>query len=386
MLTSSLSRQGGGLLTAVRPLAHTLMSSGVDVRIFGGRDIDTERDMYHWAPLPLRSFPKSGPSAFGYMHGLGPAIDAAGLDLLHVHGLWTYASVATFRWARRFLRPYVVSPHGMLEPWAVRNSRWKKQVAGSLYENAHLGGAACLHALAGAEADAIRLYGLTNPICIIPNGVDLPTFRSGTPPAWDSNLPSGAKVLLFLGRIHPKKGLRELLHGWKLAVASRALTDDWFLVIAGWDQNGYESELKGLTRQIDIADRVRFVGPQFGEAKQQSFERAQAFILPSFSEGLPMAVLEAWSYRLPVLMTPQCNLPDGFEDGAALSTDPTPQSLARVLGELADMTNEDMDRMGARGYALVSRRYTWVKVANDMREVYCWVVGGGQPPASVVGE
>ena len=116
-----------------------------------------------------------GPRAFGYAPELSRALDAARLDLVHTHGLWMYPSVAAaWRWATRWKRPLVVSPHGMLEPWAVRNSAWKKRIAGWLFENRHLRRAACLHALNDAEYEAIRAYGLTNPVAVIPNGVDLP--------------------------------------------------------------------------------------------------------------------------------------------------------------------------------------------------------------------
>ena len=101
----------------------------------------------------------------------------ADLDVLSVHGLWKYCSVGSQRWHRRTGRPYVVHPHGMLEPWALRNAMWKKRVAALLYENQHLHGAACLRALSEAEAESIRSYGLRNPICVIPNGVDLPDLR-----------------------------------------------------------------------------------------------------------------------------------------------------------------------------------------------------------------
>ena len=95
-----------------------------------------------------------------------------------------YPSLASRRWSRRVCRPYLVSPHGMLDPWAVRHAAWKKRVAGWWFENAHLAGAACLHALTASEARAIRAYGLTNPICVVPNGVDLPRQTAFPRPAW----------------------------------------------------------------------------------------------------------------------------------------------------------------------------------------------------------
>lgn len=132
-------------------------------------------------------------------------LESGRLSLLHIHGLWMYPSVACMQWSRG-KRPYLVSPHGMLDGWALRNSAWKKILAARLYENRHLRGAACLNALNESEAASIRAYGLRNPVCIVPNGVDLPDQRP--------TLGGGEKVCLFLGRLHPKKGLPALLSAW----------------------------------------------------------------------------------------------------------------------------------------------------------------------------
>src|SRR5947208_8295710 len=110
----------------------------------------------------------------GYSSQLVAALITAELDILSTHGLWKYCSVASNAWHRRTGRPYIVHPHGMLERWALQNSKWKKRIAALLYEDRHLRGAACLRALSEAEAQSIRAYGLRNPVCIIPNGVDLP--------------------------------------------------------------------------------------------------------------------------------------------------------------------------------------------------------------------
>ena len=137
-------------------------------------------------------------------------------DLVHTHGLWTYLSIATSRWSKSHgsLRPhpYLVSTHGMLDPWALRNSRWKKIIAAFVFERRHLKNAACIHAVNQAEAAAIRAFGLRNPICVIPNGVEL--CRSDGPdrmPPWAAEAVGRRKVLLYLGRLHPKKGLSILL-------------------------------------------------------------------------------------------------------------------------------------------------------------------------------
>jgi poly(glycerol-phosphate) alpha-glucosyltransferase len=124
-----------------------------------------------------------GPDSFGYAPGLSAALVAADLDLLHAHGLWMFYSTAVLGWAWTTRPPYIVSPHGMLDPWALRNSRFKKLIALWAYERRHLANAACLHALCREEAQAMRQLGLRNPTCIVANGLDAPAPADDWPPA-----------------------------------------------------------------------------------------------------------------------------------------------------------------------------------------------------------
>jgi poly(glycerol-phosphate) alpha-glucosyltransferase len=383
-LTASLSRRGGGLLNAVSGLAQGLRTAAASVSVFGGRDAHTSADQCHWSGLDVRVLEPAGPEFFGYLPALERMLAASELDVLHTHGLWMYPSLAVRRWSRSSGRPYLISPHGMLDPWAVRNARWKKRVAGWVYEHAHLRGAACLHALCDAEAKAIREYGLRNPVCVIPNGIDLPDPGADeAPPAWASAIPAGAPVLLYLGRLHPKKGLSVLLEGWQL-VRAEAQQGGWHLVIAGWDQGGHQAELAAQIERAGLQAQVHLVGPQFGAQKAASLQRADAFVLPSFSEGLPMTVLEAWAHRLPVLMTTACNLPEGFAAGAALEMAPEPNSIAAVLRRGFAMSDAERAAIGEHGRRLVAARFTWPQVAEQLLAVYRWVLGQGPMPDSVV--
>ena len=384
ILTASVSRQAGGIFSSVRALSRSLMDSGCDVRVFGGEDAYSSEDRDKWGQTPVTVLPTIGPRAFGFQRGLMNALSAYRPDLLHVQGLWMYPSMATVRWAAGN-KPYLVSPHGMLDSWAVRNSAWKKRLAGLLYENAHLNAAACLLAVCASEYESIRAYGLRNPVAIIPNGVDLPgeTYDRGQPD-WKNLLPGKSQVLLFIGRIHPKKGLNHLLHAWaRVKQQSSSAAKPWRLVIAGWEEGEHQKELEQLSVTLGLGESIHFVGPQFDRQKDASLIRADAFILPSFSEGTPMAVLEAWSHRLPVLMTPQCNLPEGFVAKAAIDMSPEAASIAVALRKLFDMTEPERRAMGDKGRRLVEERFTWPTVAASMRTVYAWVLGQGAKPDCV---
>ena len=263
----------------------------------------------------------------------------------------------------------------------------------------------------------MRQAGLKNDIAVIPNGIDPP---AGPPPGsapWADLIESGKKVLLYLGRIHPKKGLANLIRAWaavngKQKAESRKQESEWVLAIAGWDEIGHEAELKRLATELEIQwsdarehpspreiaasisqgnsniqhptsskpPSVVFLGPQFGEGKAACYHYCDAFVLPSFSEGVPMVVLEAWVNSKPVLMTPQCNLPEGFSSGAALKVEPTVEGVTEGLNEFWRMTDAERAVMGSRGHALAAERFVWPKIAAQMKELYEWILGGGEKP------
>lgn len=386
-VTTSASRKGGGLLASVQPLANNLdLLDGVDISVLALGDEFSASDLPGWSPLVPLIFPVRGPRAFGYGVGMAAALAEQNVDIFHNHGLWMYPSLAVNRCGQQINKPHVISPHGMLDPWALTHSGWKKKLASILYENRNLRAATCIHSLCGAETDAIRSFGLTNPVCQIPNGIVIPSpGKEYTQPPWADTIPEGKKVLLYLGRIHPKKGLKNLLAAWsKVRAITTISACDWVLVIAGWEQGGHEAELKEQANQAGINEDVFFIGPQFNDLKAACYFHADAFVLPSLSEGLPMVVLEAWAYGLPVIMTAQCNIPEGFAAGAAIQVDPNPDGIARGLCDLFEMSELERYEMGDNGFALVNRRFTWDKVAFEMKSIYEWILGGGVPPASVM--
>lgn len=376
-LTGPVSRAAGGLFDALRNLALEIQDGNrYSPSVMGLSEPNFERDRHLWGKVETQAFRVRGPRTFGYAPELSRALDRTNPALVHVHGLWMYPSVAAIQWSRR-VKPYLVSPHGMLDPWALNNSRWKKRISAVLYEDRHLRGAACLHALNHAEAEAIRAYGLTNSICVIPNGVALPIESK------EKRSREGNRNLLYLGRLHPKKGLPLLVEAW-CRVKRMAETSGWRLIIAGWDQGGHQAELQTLATKLHSGASIEFVGPQFGEAKSALFQEASAFILPSLSEGLPMTILEAWSWRLPVLMTTNCNLPEGSRAGAAVMMEADVEGVCGALSKLFSMDRVEREAMGARGRHLVEEQFRWPRIADQMTQVYDWVLGAGPQPACVL--
>src|SRR2546429_5453456 len=386
-LVSSVSREAGGLFESVRGLAKAVTCASASARVFGISDEQSAVDLQDWQPLCVQTFQPQW-RAWSYSNQLVPAMVGADLDILSTHGLWKYCSVASQRWHRRTGRPYIVHPEGMLESWALQNAKWKKRIAALLYEDRHLREATCLRALCEAEAQSIRSYGMRNPICVIPNGIDLPELVESSTLETESpvfrTFAQGRKIFLYLGRLHPKKNVANLVRAWKQILDSHPLTpENWVLVIAGWDQGGYERELKKLSSDYGLPASVSFLGPLFGQEKEAAYRVCDAFILPSLSEGLPMTVLEAWAHAKPVMMTPECNLPEGFTAEAASQIGTTPEEIAAGLKQLIEMSDDDRKAMGGRGRTLVATEFSWPRIGEQMRTVYEWVLGGGGKPQSV---
>lgn len=385
VLTGSVSRMAGGTFTSIRrPMQEMLDAFPLDIGVFGLKDNFTSNDLPEWAPLVPEIFPVIGPKAFGYARGFFDAVERFQPSIMQVHGIWMHYSHVCLSISKKWGIPYIVNPHGMLDQWAVNNSSWKKKFAGIMFENQHLRVASCLRALCESEAISMRRYGLQNPICIIPNGIALPDASSPDPAPWHDAIEPGKKVLLFLGRIHEKKGLHNLIVAWAKALKDDPkLTSEWVLVIAGWDTTGHQIELFNLLGALQIQESIKFIGPQFDKQKAAAYFHADAFILPSFSEGLPMTVLEAWAHGLPVLMTPQCNIPEGFQSNAAIKLEPQHEEIVTGLMDLFSLTEAERRDMGQNGLSLVKQQFTWKKAAGEMHAVYQWILGGGTPPECV---
>jgi poly(glycerol-phosphate) alpha-glucosyltransferase len=385
LLTYSISRADGGIFEVTRRTAQSLLEQpGMNVEVLGLEDSFTRDDLAQWHPIRPKTFRHRGPRLCGYVPGLRRALDDANADVLHVHGIWSYYTLAGHNWSKQTMRPYVLTVHGMLSSFALQVARWKKLLVQRFFKDTVLRSARCLQAFTHRELDDIRRFGLDNPVCVIPNGVDLPQRAPSGPPPWHGRIEPGRKVLLYLGRLHPIKGLPNLIQAWSLfRRKGGSSAKQWSLAIAGWDQDGHEAALRKQVESAGLSDSVHFLGPQFGADKEAAYHLANAFVLPSRSEGLPSVVLEAWANRLPVLMTPECSLPEGIQSGAALPIATAPERTAEALAELAAMSDAERASIGQRGRHLVEKQFTWSRVAVELRSVYAWMVEGGAPPACV---
>lgn len=374
IISPILSRFGGGVFTVVKELYGSkslLAKRNINFFLWGYKDDFCEEDCKSIPSIKnfvsLKGLPLN---KIYYSSELRDKLPKKILynDIIHLHSLWQYPSILLNKLNKDRKFKKVISPHGMLDPWALNNNKIQKAISLYLYEKKNLNTADCIHALCEQEFRDIKKLAPNVPVAIIPNGVYLPKAET------NSAYTNSEKQILFLGRIHPKKGLENLIRAW-----GNIKEHNWKLVIAGVDENGYEDYLKKIVLELNL-NNVEFVGPVFGKEKEALLMSSSAFILPSFSEGLPMSILEAWSYKLPVLMTPQCNLETGFNAGAAIEIDSSVSGIKDGILKLFSMKNENVIDMGLKGYELVNSEYTWDKVGDKMEKLYLWLIDKAEKP------
>lgn len=300
-----------------------------------------------------------------------------GYDIVHIHGLWQAHCSAGGRSARHGIKPYVVSLHGMLTPWAMSKKPARKALYFRIAERSNLERAACIRALTYQELCDARRMGIRAPVCIIPNGVDIPT-----PPPPDrlfERMPElrGKRLVTFMSRVLKSKGVDILVSAWA-NIESRF--PDHHLVIAGPDFENTTIQLKALIESVGISDRVSVVGLLSGDAKYGLLAASDVFVLPSASEGLSMAILEAMAAGLPVLATKECNFPAIREQGSGIVVERRVNDIADGLKQLLEMSKRQLRDIGYIGKKFVSERYSWDVVGGQMIDVYNWILGGAKPP------
>lgn len=292
-------------------------------------------------------------------------------DVLHLHGVWDTILRVASREAAVARRPYTITPHGMLDPWCLGNTpakRFKKHAALTLAYRAMINGAAFIHVLNRDERDLMAPLGFRPPCEVIPNGVfldemaNLPAsgaFRAAHPELGQD------PFILFLSRVHHKKGLDYLVDAFASVLKSRAQTR---LVVAGPDDGALQPML-AQARSLGVHERVHAVGPLYGRDKLSAFVDAAVFCLPSRQEGFSMAVTEALACGVPAVISDQCHFPEVAEAGAGLVT---PLDAGAVAMALLELLKDDARRgsMGRAGAALVRERYTWPAIARQSLDAY----------------
>jgi glycosyltransferase involved in cell wall biosynthesis len=312
-----------------------------------------------------------------YAPSLGASLRECGQQnkhsVFHDHGLWlpnnhTMASVA-----RQCSIPLIISPRGMLEQWAINHQAWKKRLAWNLYQRRDLESATVLHATAEQEAKSFRRLGLRQPIAIIPNGTELPEWR-------DLTFPKGSpRIMLFLSRIHLKKGLLELVQAWKMVRPK-----GWKMLIAGPDEGGHQKIVEAAIHQAGLQDEFEFTGSVEGAEKEALYRSADVFVLPTFSENFGLVVAEALACGVPVITTKGAPWEGLLTHHCGWWIDIGVEPLVAALREATNLPPEILRDMGQRGRAYVEQNFGWPGIAEQMLSVYRWVLEQGDKPDCVM--
>jgi len=320
--------------------------------------------------VPIRVFRTRPPYQFGFSPGLWTALrrDIPKADLVTVHSVNLFPQYAAFTVALRAGVPYIVTPHGALDPWLARNSPLHKRINNALWQRRMLGNASAIHFTTEAEAELAGEMTSAAAHVVVPNGVELARFaeaRSGA--SFRNSRLQGytGLVVLFLGRIARKKGIDLLIRAFARVAESR----DCMLVVAGPDDENLTSDLLATAGAVGVRNRVRFVGPVYGEDQLEALGAADVWALTSHTENFGNAVVEAMAAGCPVLVSTEVNLAAQIgAAGAGVVTGLAVEDIAVALGSLLDDSHRRAE-LGSSGRAF-ARRFDWSIVAPQLVEVF----------------
>ena len=289
-------------------------------------------------------------------------------ECVHLHGVWDPMLFTLSLLARSLNTPYCVTPHGMLAPWSLTQSRHRKRLAFALGYQRMLRQAKFIQCLNSGEQQELIALGLGQKTRVVPNGIFTSMIETLPEPGTSRRLfPELADTpfLLFLSRIHHKKGLDRLLSAFAIVCNDVA---ELKLVVCGPD-GGAEPAARAQAKALGISDRVLFLGPVYGRAKYGLLVDATCFCLPSRQEGFSLAITEALACALPVIITPECQFPEVDTYRAGWISSGEPERLAEVLLVALRNVDERITR-GKNGQRLVLQRFTWQPIAEQLLCAY----------------
>lgn len=375
---ANLAPRYGGPSKACWEMARVVAQLGHQVSIY-----TTNQDGPGIMPVPtghpvwredveLRYFPIQAPRFWGTSRPLALALQQAipGADLVHVHNLYLFHDLVAGRYCRRFGVPYLIQPHGSLDPFIYQRHRWRKRLMEWGFQNCAIRGAAAILFTTAEERELAAPYSLGTPGVVVPLGMDLGEFAELPEPGrFREHYPEiGDKhIILFFGRINFKKGLDILVQAFGRVARRR---QDVHLVIAGPDNDGWGAQVRTWLTQEGVLNRATFTGMVLGPEKLAVLRDASLFVLPSYSENFGLAVIEAMAVGLPVIISDKVNI--WREVQAAGAGRVIPCDAAALAGQLLEVLDhpEAAAAMARRGKALVAERFQWPRIGQSLAEAY----------------
>lgn len=294
------------------------------------------------------------------------------IRIMHDNGMWLPSNHSTASIAKQLGIPLVIHPHGMLEKSALEVRSWKKSLAWCLYQRRDLEIAAMFVATSYQEAATIREKGFPQPIAVLPIGVDLPSLEPQTQNRQ-------VRQALFLSRIHPIKGLTDLVDAW-----AKVRPPNWKMVIAGPDEENHRSEIERAVANLGLSDSFIFKGPVYGKLKADLFNESDLFVLPSKSENFGLVIAEALSYGIPVITTDRTPWESLVSKQCGWWVEKTVDALAEAISDATSLSDAERKKMGSRGRDFVESEFSWPMVADKMIMAYEWVLGKSPKPKFII--
>jgi glycosyltransferase involved in cell wall biosynthesis len=364
----SISDESSGPSHVVVNLCRSLLESDVSTTLVNLEGPNSTAKFAMTKSFPGSRYPgRLGRSS--QMRGwLNKVAKDGSIDIMHNHSLWMMPNVYSCNAVKNTNVPLIVSPHGTMSEKAMSNGSKAKKVFWPLIQRPALDQVTCFHATAISECEDIRRMGFQQPVAVIPNGIDIPDIR--TP------LRGDLRTLLYLGRLHPIKGLDNLLPAWA-AVQNRFR--EWQLRVVGPDNKGYLNEMKQLAAKLNL-ERIEFSGPLIGDKKMEAYSEADLFVLPSYSENFGMVVAEALASGTPAIVTQGAPWNGLNTNGAGWWIDIGIDPLVGCLEHALSQTRPSLDAMGLNGRRWMESDFSWDNIAAEMKAAYDWVLSGGSKP------
>jgi len=357
----------GGPAEVIPNLCRTMVERGHDVTIVtvdgphAAALLDAEA-----GGVEVVVFSPTGLRLIRHVKGLSAFLkqNIRSFDVIHNHGHWLYPNWEALRWAKRFGLPYVTTPHGTLVSGMLKRSRLKKSISWALFDKRIIQYASSVHALSTIEKEGMedKISSLKKRVIVIPNGVFVQDNEHGR-----SKQDGEPKKLLFLSRIHTIKGVEDLVELWP---ELRQKYPEWELHIVGQEDPSSPGTHYKVIAAASAGDGIVFHGASYGSERFQYYRDADAFVLPSYAEGLPTVLLEAAAHSLPIVCTKECNFAELDSADGALVASAGGDSVQACLERLFSMGDQERLAMGRRAQDLIRQDYSWDSIGRRWEDAY----------------